>query len=309
MRYHVQHITEYHYQYPTTLCYNKAWMTPRELPYQQIHQTRLEVSPVPATLRPHRDFFGNQVHFFSVSQPHLNLRVEAHSDITRSLPPYLQHNAWPQTPWEAVAELFRGLPEGLLDVKAYTLPSPLVSPSASLQQLALEVFQPGQGLYDGIWQLTQYIYREFTYQPDFTTVATPLEEVLKARKGVCQDFAQVAIGCLRSLGLPARYVSGYIETLPPEGEEALLGAAASHAWFSAYLPEVGWVDFDPTNNKLAGLQHISVAWGRDYSDVPPLKGVIFNGNEHELRVEVNVLRQADAPASTAAPPTQEGPST
>ena len=142
----------------------------------------------------------------------------------------------------------------------------------------------------------QRIYTEFKYDPEFSTLATPLKEVLEHRSGVCQDFAHLAIGCLRSQGLAARYVSGYIETEPPPGKERLVGADASHAWFSVFQPGVGWLDFDPTNNQIPGERHITVAWGRDYADVTPLKGVAFGGGEHELKVSVDVLAIPEKPA-------------
>ncbi len=133
------------------------------------------------------------------------------------------------------------------------------------------------------------VHRDFRYDPEFTTLSTPLADVLAHRRGVCQDFAHLAIGCLRSQGLAARYVSGYIETLPPPGKPRLIGADASHAWFSVYVPDCGWVDFDPTNNQLPESRHITVAWGRDYADVTPLKGVIFGGGQMQLTVSVDVL--------------------
>jgi transglutaminase-like putative cysteine protease len=139
----------------------------------------------------------------------------------------------------------------------------------------------------------QRIYRDFAYDPESTTIATPLAEVLKTRRGVCQDFAHLAIGCLRSMGLAARYVSGYIETLPPPGQERLVGADASHAWFSVYAADAGWIDFDPTNNKLLSDQHITVAWGRDFADVSPLRGVALGGGKHKVEVSVDVARQPD----------------
>jgi transglutaminase-like putative cysteine protease len=139
----------------------------------------------------------------------------------------------------------------------------------------------------------QRIYQDFTYQPGFTTISTPLAEVLKSRQGVCQDFAHLAIGCLRSIGLAARYVSGYIETLPPPGQERLVGADASHAWFAVYAPNAGWIDFDPTNNQLPEEQHITVSWGRDFSDVSPLRGIALGGGKQKVDVSVDVARQSE----------------
>lgn len=148
----------------------------------------------------------------------------------------------------------------------------------------------GRPLLDAARDLTRRIYQDFTYDPHFTTVATPLDQVLENRRGVCQDFAHLAIGCLRSMGLAARYISGYLETIPPPGQPRMEGADASHAWLAVYLPTLGWVEFDPTNDCMPGEQHITLAWGRDYGDVVPLKGIMSGGGSHELEVGVDVKR-------------------
>jgi len=177
----------------------------------------------------------------------------------------------------------------VLDASQFVLDSPTVVVNDLILDYALKSFPPGRPLIDAVHDLMQRIFHEFNYDPEFSTIATPLKDVLEHRSGVCQDFAHLAIGCMRSMGLAARYVSGYIETEPPPGKERLVGADASHAWFSAYLPEHGWLDFDPTNNQLPGERHITVAWGRDFADVTPLKGVAFGSGEHELKVSVDVL--------------------
>lgn len=292
MKYKVVHTTIYRYQYPTTLCYNQAWMSPRTLDCQRVLDSRLLLTPAAATVRYRRDFFGNRVAFFSVQQPHTEFSIRVESTIDRNLPANVVEGAESSVPWEDVRDRLASFDPDWLTAKSFTLPSPLIAPSAALADYAYPSFSAGRSLFEATLDLSRRIYREFEYDPGFTTVATPLHQALRARKGVCQDYAQVGIGCLRSMGLAARYVSGYIETLPPEGQEQLIGAAASHAWFSAFIPGMGWVDFDPTNDQLAGEQHITVAWGRDYSDVPPLKGIIFNGNEHELEVAVDVTRLA-----------------
>jgi len=178
----------------------------------------------------------------------------------------------------------------VLDAKQYVLDSPMVTTTQELADYARASFLPGRPLVDVVSDLMQRIYTDFTYDPAFTTIATPLSTVLAHRRGVCQDFAHLAIGCLRSFGLSARYISGYVETLPEPGKPRLIGADASHAWFAVYLPGVGWLDFDPTNNKLPYDQHITLAWGRDYADVTPLKGIAFGGGQHTLSVSVDVLR-------------------
>ena len=168
----------------------------------------------------------------------------------------------------------------------------MVSVSAELAEYARLSFEPNRALVDVVYDLMARIYKDFTYDPTFTTIATPLIEVLRFRRGVCQDFAHLAIGCLRSFGIAARYVSGYVETMPEPGKSRLVGADASHAWFSVYIPAIGWMDFDPTNNKVPHDQHITLAWGRDFSDVTPLKGIAFGGGQHTLSVSVDVLRLA-----------------
>lgn len=293
MKYKVIHTTEYIYQYATTLCYNEAWMSPRPLECQRVENIRLYLTPKAAVVRYREDFFGNRVAFFNVQEPHVRFVISVESEVERSVPVNAGDREVPGAGWEAVRESLRVFHPDQIEAKSFTLPSPLIQPSDMLAAYAAPSFPAGRPLFEAVLDLSRRIYREFEYDPGFTTVATPLQQALEARKGVCQDYAQVAIGCLRSMGLPARYVSGYIETLPPEGETQLVGTAASHAWFSAFIPERGWVDFDPTNNQLAGEQHITVAWGRDYSDVPPLKGIIFNGNEHEMKVAVEVVRMEE----------------
>ncbi|MCB0638630.1 MAG: transglutaminase family protein [Lewinella sp.] len=290
MRYKITHTTEYRYQYPTTLCYNEAWMSPRSLDCQQVVRSRIKLTPAAAVLRHRQDFFGNEVAFFNVQEPHKRFTITVESEVERSAPANAVTTDHPAASWESVRDQLAVFRPDRIEARSFTLPSPLIRPAEELAAYAAPSFPAGRSLFESVLDLSTRIYREFEYDPEFTTVTTPVLEALSARKGVCQDYAQVAIGCLRSLGLPARYVSGYIETLPPEGEQTLVGAAASHAWFSAFIPDMGWVDFDPTNNQMAREQHITVAWGRDYSDVPPLKGIIFNGNEHELKVAVDVRR-------------------
>ena len=181
-----------------------------------------------------------------------------------------------------------------LTAREFLLDSPMIQQHADLAHYAAAFFPDDRPFLSAVMDLTEKIYTDFTYDPGFSDVATPLSDVLKHKRGVCQDFAHFAIGCLRSLGYPARYVSGYLETLPPPGQEKLVGADATHAWFGVFSPGEGWFEFDPTNNKMASEQHITTAWGRDYSDVTPLKGVIFGGGkQHTLSVSVDVQRLAD----------------
>jgi transglutaminase-like putative cysteine protease len=292
MLYKVRHLTSYDYKQAGNLSYNETWLTPRSLPYQIVRETRIEVQPKPAVKSNRQDIFANHVAYFNIQQAHTHFSVESISIIERKVPAYTEASeagiSWEN--WLAEYQLFN---PDYIEMKQFSLASPLVPVFEELKTYALVSFQPGRDLLHAVADLSTRIYHDFEYNPGFTTIATPLRKVMEAKKGVCQDFAHVAIACLRALGLPARYISGYIETIPPEGSEALVGSAASHAWFSAFIPTLGWVDFDPTNNQIAKDQHITVAWGRDYTDVPPIKGVIFNSGAHELSVAVDVIRIND----------------
>lgn len=297
MNYRIKHITEYTYSDPVQLCRNEACLLPRQTPCQQCPESWLRIVPEPSDLHERNDFFGNRVTHFAIQEPHERLAVTAVSAVavTADPQPYLTAN---ENSWEAVAEILSTEKNrNLLAVLPYLYDSPLIKGSQSLADYARPSFRAGRSLTDAVLDLTQRIFREFTYDPGFTSIATPLAEVLKNRRGVCQDFAHLAIGCLRATGLAARYVSGYIETLPPPGQARLIGADASHAWFSVYAPEAGWLDFDPTNNQMPAGRHITVAWGRDFSDVSPLKGVALGGGTHRMTVSVDVARLPDGAAA------------
>jgi len=288
MKYHVVHTTEFVYEARAGLCYNEARLLPRDLPNQHVLSTQLQINPSPHDYYERFDFFGNRTAYFSIQQPHDQLIVTAVSEVETLVTPMLDLAA--SLSWEQARERLRNdRAEEIMMASQFVIDSPTITIDALLEEYAEPSFVPGRPLVEAVHDLMQRIYREFTYDPEFSTIATPLREVLEHRSGVCQDFAHLAIGCLRSKGLAARYVSGYIETAPPPGKERLIGADASHAWFSVYQPGFGWLDFDPTNNQIPGERHITVAWGRDYADVTPLKGVAFGGGEHELKVSVDVL--------------------
>ncbi len=288
MNYRIVHTTRYTYSEPVCLCHNEARLTPRTFARQTPGTTTLKIDPAPADLRAREDFFGNCVSYFSIQQPHRSLTVTATSEVR------VEGDAEPRdfsgdAPWDMVRERLRtDTRVDIWNARPYVMDSPLVAGSVELARYAERSFPRGRPLLQAVLDLMQRIHRDFTYDPDFTTIATPLAEVLKHRRGVCQDFAHLAIGCLRARGLAARYHSGYIETAPPSGEPRLTGADASHAWFSVFLPDTGWRDFDPTNNQMPMDRHITLGWGRDYSDVAPLKGVIFGGGSHRLAVSVDV---------------------
>lgn len=293
MRYKVTHTTEYDYSESVGLSYNEARLLPRSCPHQVLISSILEIAPQEADYRMREDFFGNQVAYFSIQQPHQTFTVTAISEVMLYSRP-AQLDFTQGMPWEAVRDSIWQQPgPDSLDARQFALDSPFVVAGPELAAYARPSFPPDRSLVEAVHDLMQRIHRDFIFDPEFTTLATPLATVLEHRRGVCQDFAHLAIGCLRSQGLAARYVSGYIETLPPPGKEKLVGADASHAWFSVYVPEQGWLDFDPTNNQVPTDQHIVVGWGRDYGDVTPLKGVIFGGHNHELKVSVEVQNLGD----------------
>jgi len=287
MTYNLIHRTIYEYAAPVTVSHHAARIEPRVLPQQSVENCSLQISPVPAVLRPRVDFFGNQVCGFSIQEIHQRLEVTATSRVTvfATTQPALALS--PE--WEGVVELFSDpvSPE-VVEPYQFGFDSPLLRSSPELAEYAKQSFAPKTPLLVAVADLNKRIFTDFKFDSVATTVATPLEEVLEKRAGVCQDFAHLAIASLRSLGLPARYVSGYLRTRPPEGQPRLIGADASHAWFSVYCPDVGWVDFDPTNNVLPGEEHITVAFGRDYSDVSPVSGVITGGGAHVVKVSVDV---------------------
>lgn len=291
MKYRVTHETQYHYDRPVSLCYNVAHLKPRSFVRQTCLASTLNVHPLPALTDEWEDYFGNATHYFAVQEPHDALRVSVISEVNVTAQGEL-FDSLTATPWEAARDaLANATDHDAVAARALTLSSPFIPVNDTLRAYAEPSFAQGAPLLEAVTDLMRRIYEEFAYDPHFSTIATPLADVLEHRRGVCQDFAHLAIGCLRALGLAARYVSGYLETEPPPGGERLVGADASHAWFSVYAPDQGWVDFDPTNNQLPMEQHIVTAWGRDYGDVTPLKGVIFGGGEgHSLNVAVDVQR-------------------
>jgi transglutaminase-like putative cysteine protease len=289
MRYLVRHTTSYEYSEPVSICHNEARLVPRQTPYQRPLASRLVVEPSTPTLTPDTDYFGNVVHFFTLEEAHIRLAVSAISevDLTPFEPPALMLSP----AWNGVRDRVRRdrSPEGLRAFEL-TLDSPHVRRAQPLIDYAAASFPPGRPLLDAVFELTRRIRADFVYQPGATTIATPLDRVLESRRGVCQDFAHLQIGMLRSLGIPTRYVSGYVHNTPPPGRPRLVGADASHAWLSAWCPGFGFVDFDPTNGCIPSDEHVTLAWGRDFSDTSPLRGVILGGGQHLVRVGVEVAR-------------------
>ena len=290
MNFRVTHTTAYDYSAPVALCRNEACLLPRDTSVQRCLSSQLQIDPLASDLRERRDPFGNRITHFAVQHPHRRLQVTAISEVSVTPDPNLLQRA-NQFSWETAK---KSLGSDNSPQKLAALPflydSPMAQRAPELADYGKASFSVDRPLGEAVSDLMQRIFTDFTYDPGFTSIATPLSEVLANRRGVCQDFAHLGVACLRSQGLAARYVSGYIETLPPAGQERLIGADASHAWFSVYAPSVGWLDFDPTNNQLLGEQHITVAWGRDFSDVSPLKGVALGGGKHKVNVSVDVAR-------------------
>ena len=287
MAYKITHTTTYTYGETVPVCHNEVHLTPRETDWQNCRQFRLSIRPHSDAVGRRTDYFGNQLHLFSIQEGHRRLKVTSTSRVEvkpRGLCPLNQ-----SPPWESVRDgLVAPIDVPRLEAIQFVLDSPSVIASSALREYATPSFTPGRPLLEAVRDLTARIHADFKYDPRATTVNTPLEEVLELRRGVCQDFAHLEIGCLRSLGLAARYVSGYLRTIPPPGKPRLVGADASHAWLSCYCDGQGWVDVDPTNNCFLNADHITVAWGRDYTDVCPIKGVFVGGGAHTMSVSVDV---------------------
>jgi transglutaminase-like putative cysteine protease len=295
--YEVTHRTEYRYQSDVSPSYGQLHLLPRDLPGQRCRTAQVAIDPPPETYRERLDYFGNRASYMAIHSPHRALTVTATSVVDVEDPgdelSLFGHRRWE----EAREALRRGEGPDPLDAVQYALDSPLVQASTEHARYAAAAFTPGRPLVAAVMDLCHRIHEDFEYRRGSTSVTTPLSEVFARRRGVCQDFAHVGIACLRSLGLPARYVSGYLETLPPPGRPKLKGADGSHAWLSVLVPESGWLDVDPTNDQVASNRYIVTAYGRDYSDVPPLSGVIYTkGPTESLRVSVDVVAVSGNPA-------------
>lgn len=289
MRYRVTHRTEYRYDAVVSTSFGTAHLLPRELDDQRCAKATVTITPDPAELREHVDYFGNRTLYFSVRHPHTKLVVTSTSEVDVQ-PRSSDATLLGEQRWELVRDrLTRELTEDAIDARQFVLDSPLVVSSDALRAYADGSFPAGRTVTAAVADLVHRIHTDFDYKPGVTSVTTTLDELLVLREGVCQDFAHLAIGCLRSLGLAARYVSGYLETDPPPGRPKLVGADVSHAWFSVLVPEAGWLDLDPTNDQLVNHRYVVTAFGRDYGDVPPVSGVIYTERgAASLRVSVDV---------------------
>ena len=304
--YAVVHTTAYRYAAAVSLSQQLLHLAPRDVPRQHCRDHALRIEPTPARRSDDIDPFGNPLTRLEFDRPHAALVITSSMQVTceaRATP--LDTADSPS--WESVVDGFRYRPGSapgaeVLDAARHRFESPYVRIKTRFTEYARDCFEPQRPLLEAAYALMQKIHREFAYDPAATEVETPLLDVFARRRGVCQDFAHVLLACLRSLGLAARYVSGYLRTTPRPGKPRLVGADASHAWVSLYCPRQGWVDFDPTNDMIPQLAHITLAWGRDFGDVSPLRGVILGGGSHVLKVGVTVTPGPGADGRHGTPP-------
>jgi transglutaminase-like putative cysteine protease len=287
-RYTVEHETRYVYAAPVSQSWQLARLTPRNLPWQSLLSCAIQIDPPPDERHEAPDSFGNSVTHFGLHGAHRMLRVRMQCSVEVAQRPNPDATAF--VAWENVREAVRQQPalDGLVPAHMAE-PTALVPLSEGARVYALESLLPGRDWLEAVTDLMRRIHAHFEFDPGATTVATSVDEVLHQRRGVCQDFAHLMLACLRGHGLPARYVSGYLLTDPPEGQSRLMGVDASHAWVAAYSPATGWVEFDPTNNQLADQRYITLAWGADFADVVPLRGVILGGGAQDMDVSVSVI--------------------
>ncbi len=289
MRYSIRHLTTYNYHESANTAHNRLCLVPLTLPGQTCVLSEIRIVPHPDEHTYHTDFFGNTLQFISVYKEHSGLQIESLSTVDLDSRFSTDVARQSTDSWQYVRNR-SAFGDQYADVVQYTLPSVYVPYMEAIQQFGADCFPNSATLWQGCLALMKKIYSSIEFRPGFTTVNTPVDAVLKIRKGVCQDFAHLMIACLRNLGIPARYVSGYIETLPPPGKEKLVGSDASHAWVAVYFPEVGWIEFDPTNNLVPSDNHIRVGFGRDYFDVAPITGIIFSSGKQTISVQVDVNR-------------------
>jgi transglutaminase-like putative cysteine protease len=287
VRYRVRHSSSYRYGSDIMLAHHLLHLTPRPASGQRVLRFRMDIEPKPSVIARHEDYFGNPMTYLELHEPHMRLSVKTDIDIEVDEDrPGVESMS---LPWEVVRDRLSSAPDaGSRDANIFAYPSTMVVPSNDLRDFALPSFPKGRPIGAAALDLTTRIYDEFTFDSTATTISTPVAEVLENRRGVCQDFAHLQIGCLRSLGLAARYVSGYLRTIPAPGKPRSIGADVSHAWLSVWCGGDAWLDMDPTNGKAGSSDLITLAWGRDYGDVSPLQGVIIGSSIQHLIVEVDV---------------------
>ena len=285
--YDVSHRTIYRYSVPVSFSHHLMHLSPRPCAHQTCHRSALIVLPTPSQHSSGVDYFGNPVSYITLQHQHKQLILHARSVI--EVKPQAAPEPQRTQPWDGMyRRLYHDTSEEALDALQFCFATKKTIATAAIRAYAQQCFPSGCPVLKGVLDLTRRIHKDFKFDATATTVSTPVAEVFKARRGVCQDFAHLQIACLRALRLPARYVSGYLLTRPPEGKEKLVGVDASHAWLSVWCPPHGWVDIDPTNNVLVSVDHVTLAWGRDYGDVSPVSGAIFGGGAHTVQVAVDV---------------------
>jgi transglutaminase-like putative cysteine protease len=295
MIYNIYHKTEFRYQSMVTYSHNMARLKPRETKTQKLLDYSLEIDAFPFEKREFIDMFENTNTHILIKNSHHTLtvigrsRVEIFPEIIEAHIENIKKNS---ITFKAAKERLNSFVRADVDAKQFMFDSKLIPKATdAIKEYALESFHEERDLFEAANEFMGRIYNDFEFLSGFSDVTTPVSEIFEAKKGVCQDFAQLAISALRGIGLPCKYVSGYIETLPPEGEKKLFGADASHAWFSLYIPNAGWIEFDPTNNIIPKEQHILLGYGRDYADIAPLKGVVFSSGGSQLSVMVDVREE------------------
>lgn len=287
MKLSVSHRTFYRYTSPVVQSQHLIHLSPRSTEHQIIRHHSLLIEPAPAARYDGVDAFGNHMAILDIEMPHKELVLHARSTVETIVPQETDFSA--SSAWDRLDDTLGRNGAIPLDVVPYRCASRLTTASLTIADYAALSFTPGRPVLDGAMDLTMRIYREFIFDSKATDVSTPIHEVFRHRRGVCQDFAHFALACLRAMRIPARYVSGYILTKPPPGQPRLQGADASHAWISVWAPETGWVDLDPTNGIAITDEHVTVACGRDYDDVSPISGLLLGGGDHDVTVGVDVL--------------------
>ncbi|MEM1026868.1 MAG: transglutaminase family protein [Planctomycetota bacterium] len=298
MRYAIRHETEYRYSQPVTLQHVSAHLRPRPTDYQVCLDFSLDLNPTPIQNTADVDFFGNPIVRFLIEGAHEQLSVTTTSCVEVTPRDDLTERAG--MPWESLRDVLRTeVSKPGLDAYQFTFDSPLAPGTPDFLTYVLDSFSAGRPFFEAARELNHRIHTDFVFDPVATDVTTPVAQVFAQRRGVCQDFAHVMIAMLRTLALPARYVSGYLRTEPPPGQPRLIGADASHAWVSVFDPKWGWLDLDPTNDCVVDTDHVTVAWGRDYADVTPVKGVILGGGEHTVEARVDIVPEDEAVVAKA----------
>jgi transglutaminase-like putative cysteine protease len=290
MYYRVRHATHYQYSGEVVHSHHLLHLEPRDMAHQRCTTRRVNIEPAPSVRIEGSDAFGNPITRLEFDRPHQSLRVASLLELDVRQRPAAGHvitERWEYTR-NQLAYSARAPGPDKLEACRYRNESPHARIKQAFNDYGTECFPSGRPILAAADALMLKLFRQMTYAPGATGISTPLLEVLNTKRGVCQDYAHLMIACLRSRGLAARYVSGYLRTVPRPGGERLIGADASHAWVAVYCPPLGWVEFDPTNGVRAGLDHIVLAWGRDFGDVSPLRGVIVGGGQHKLSVSVAV---------------------